>query len=143
MDVPNGAAGWLVRRHSGGRGRPAAVYDREGQPLVVMLDATASDLREFGCKPGMYRLDVVDSARQLMGVAAYTEVTGDAATTPEMEVTRSGSDAAVLALARAVEAMQRVQAERERMQAEISWSSGSRRHRCSRRSNCATRWRRR
>ncbi len=119
LDVPNGAAGWLVRRHAGGRGRPAAVYDREGQPLVVMLDSTASDLREMGCKPGMYRLDAVDSARRPMGVAAYTELTGDEATSAEADGTRSGADAAVLALARAVEAMQRVQAERERMQAEM------------------------
>jgi hypothetical protein len=55
LEVPAEAVGWLVRRHSGGKGRPAAVYDVEGRPLVVGLDATAADLRAEGCKPGPYQ----------------------------------------------------------------------------------------
>ncbi len=117
LEVPTTAVGWLVRRHSGGRGRPGAVYDPDGRPLVIALDATAADLRGHGCKSGMYRLDAVDSGRKPMGVTAFTEV----ATSPDDpgETTATGPDAAVAALARAVEAMQRVQAERERMQAEM------------------------
>src|SRR5690606_1436169 len=75
--------------------------------------------RGQGCKPGMYRLDAVDSGRRTLEVVAYTEVAFDG-TTDEPEGVRpvGGQDAAVAALARAVEAMQRVQAERERAQAE-------------------------
>jgi hypothetical protein len=117
LEVPGTATGWLVRRHAGGKGRPAAVYDGDGTPLVVALDATADQLRDAGCRPGMYRLDAVDAQRRLMGVAAYTEIVHDSEATDA--VPKSGSDAAVMALARAVEAMQRVQAERERVQAEM------------------------
>ncbi len=116
LDIPTGTSGWLVRRHGGGRGRPAAVYDPDGRPLVVDLDATVADLRNAGCKPGSYRLDAVDGQRKLLGAAAYTELQG---TGDPGDVETTGSDAAVMALARAVEAMQRVQAERERMQSEM------------------------
>ncbi len=119
IDVPANAAGWLVRRHAGGRGRPAAVYDGDGRPLVVPLESTAAELRGHGCKPGMYRLDAVDAGRRTLEAVAYTEVSFDGAV-DEVDSLKapSGSDAAVAALARAVEAMQRVQAERERAQAE-------------------------
>ncbi len=80
------------------------------------LDATAADLRTIGCRPGAYRLDAVDQARRTLGVTAYTEVAAG-----ELEDRGDGAgvgaEAAVAALARAVEAMQRVQAERERAQA--------------------------
>jgi hypothetical protein len=120
LDVPATAIGWLVRRHAGGRGRPAAVYDADGRPLLVALDATAADLRAEGCRAGTYRLDAVDSNRRLLNVAAYTEVLFDGAADAGLDLAASAghSDAAVAALARAVEAMQRVQAERERAQAE-------------------------
>lgn len=121
IEIPATAAGWLVRRHSGGRGRPGAVYDHDGRPLVLPLESTAADLRAGGCRPAMYRLDAVDSNRKVLGVAAYTEVRRDE-DAPERESSgAAGSsigDAAVAALARAVEAMQRVQAEREKAQAE-------------------------
>ncbi len=117
LDVPGTAHGWLVRRHAGGRGRPAAIYDADGRPLVVPLDATAQELGSHGCRPGVYRLDAVDSARRNLGVAAYTEVRRDGFQDDESP-SGAPSDAAVAALARAVEAMQRVQAERERAQAE-------------------------
>lgn len=120
LDVPANAAGWLVRRHSGGRGRPAAVYDGDGRPLVVPLESTAAELRACGCKAGMYRLDAVDASRRALDVVAYTEVSFDGPAEDGSEPSGGaiGSDAAVAALARAVEAMQRVQAERERAQAE-------------------------
>lgn len=118
LQVPTTATGWLVRRHSGGRGRPGAVYDAEGRPLVVPLDSTTVELRASGCRPGMYRLDAVDGGRKPVGVTAYTEVQVGV-DDPEAGPQVSAADAAVAALARAVEAMQRVQAERERMQAEV------------------------
>jgi len=121
LDVPATATGWLVRRHAGGRGRPGAVYDHDGRPLVVPLEATAAELRACGCLPASYRLDAVDSARRQLGVTAYTEVRRDTyACTDDDEAGPASTtgDAAVAALARAVEAMQRVQAERERAQAE-------------------------
>lgn len=115
LKVPPMATGWLVRRHAGGKGRPGAVYDRDGRPLVVALDATGPDLRQLGCKSGSYRLDAVDASGKALGVTAYTELSSDADETSD--AAPDAGDPAVLALARAVEAMQRVQAERERMQA--------------------------
>lgn len=114
VEVPPMAAGWLVRRHGGGKGRPGAVYDRDGRPLVVPLDATAGDLRALGCKASAYRLDAVDAGGKPLGVTAYTEVSMD---DTEAACEQGAGDQAVAALARAVEAMQRVQAERERVQA--------------------------
>jgi hypothetical protein len=119
VDVPAAAVGWLVRRHAGGRGRPAAVYDADGCPLVVALDATLEELRAHGCRPGSYRLDAVDGGRRPLGVAAYTEVSGEAEEVTRVVGPANATDAAIAALARAVEAMQRVQAERERVQAEM------------------------
>ncbi len=115
LKVPPMATGWLVRRHAGGKGRPGAVYDRDGRPLVVTLDASGADLRQLGCKSGSYRLDAVDASGKVLGVTAYTELSADADETTDGAP--DTGDPAVLALARAVEAMQRVQAERERMQA--------------------------
>lgn len=119
LDVPAAATGWLVRRHGGGKGRPAAIYDADGRPLVVPLDATARELRAHGCLPGPHRLDAVDGDRRPLGVAAFTEILPDDDAAPESAVVGSSTDNAVAALARAVEAMQRVQAERERVQAEM------------------------
>ncbi len=116
LEVASTAAGWLVRRHGGGKGRPAAVYDADGRPLIVPLHATAEDLRNAGCRPGPHRLDAVDDQRHPIGAVAYTELS--AAEGDDGAARQPGGDAAVMALARAVEAMQRVQAERERMQVE-------------------------
>jgi hypothetical protein len=114
VEVPALAVGWLVRRHSGGRGRPGVVYDRGGRPLVVPLEATADDLRAAGCAPGSYRLDAISDDRRLLNVTAYTELTrgvGDDETAGPASVPR---DAEVSALARICEAMQRTQTEQVR-----------------------------
>ena len=75
-----------------------------------------------GCRPATYRLDAVDDGRAQLGVTAYTEVRrgveGSGDDGEESVVPGGTSDAAVAALARAVEAMQRVQAEREKASAE-------------------------
>lgn len=120
IEVPATATGWLVRRHAGGKGRPGAVYDADGRPLVVELGATARELRAHGCAPGPYRLEAVDPNRRPMGVVAFTEIVGDDGAAGEGAAKTAGSEgAAVAALARAVEAMQRVQAQREQSQSEM------------------------
>lgn len=122
IEVPAQAAGWLVRRHGGGKGRPAAVYDGEGRPLVVPLEAMAADLTAAGLAAGVYRLEAVDGGRRPLDAVAYTEIGIGAG----MEAAGGGElkpstpqDALLLAVARAMESMQRVQAERERHYAEI------------------------
>jgi len=74
IEVPAHAAGWLVRRHGRGKGRPAAVYDGDGRPLVVPLEATAADLVAARIPPGMYGLDAVDADRRPVNAIAYTEI---------------------------------------------------------------------
>src|SRR6266540_6790528 len=115
IEVPTQAVGWLVRRHGGGRGRPGTVYDREGRPLIVPLDATADELRAAGCGPGSYRLDALGDDRRLLNATAYTEVPRDL-DDHEARVASSSSsrDAEISALARVCEAMQRTQAEQIR-----------------------------
>lgn len=120
IDVPAEAAGWLVRRHGGGKGRPAAVYDGDGRPLVVPLEATAADLSAAGLSPGVYRLDAVDGGRRPLAAAAYTEIGSGSDGGGGGDLRPSTpQDALLLAVARSMEAMQRVQAERERHYAEI------------------------
>lgn len=129
IDVPPQAAGWLVRRHAGGKGRPGAVYDGSGSPLVLPLNATANDLRGEGLGPGIYRLDAVDDQRQRLASipSAYTEIAGE----PDLELlgdvkVGSATEASLLALTKlvmqthreTVEAMRvrdRENAERERV----------------------------
>jgi hypothetical protein len=121
LEVPATAVGWLVRRHGGGRGRPGAVYDRAGSPLVLALDATIDALYDAGCGPGVYRLDAVDASRRPLNVVAYTELSaedGPEADDDTHERSRHSSSDPVAAMARTMEAMQRTQAERERAYAE-------------------------
>lgn len=119
LEVPAIAVGWLVRRHGGGKGRPGAVYDGDGRPLVVDLGATARDLSAAGCTPGPYRLEAVDAGRRPLGVVAFTEL-GDGMESAERRgVPQAAADVSVAAMARTMEAMQRVQAEREQQMAEV------------------------
>src|SRR5262245_21700630 len=74
LPLPPEAAGWRVRRHAGGRGRPGIVYDPSGGPLVVRLRATLDALRAAGCTPGPCRLDACDATGNPLSVTAYTEV---------------------------------------------------------------------
>lgn len=77
VDVPTEATAWRVRRNSGANGgRPHNVYDPDtGRPLQIPLDATIDDLRQYGCKPGRYRLDAVTSdGRMIPHIVAVTEV---------------------------------------------------------------------
>lgn len=56
---PAAATGWRVKRLRL-KGAPEVVYDREGLPLVLPLDATMDELRAEGATAGRYRLDPVD-----------------------------------------------------------------------------------
>lgn len=59
FEIPPGAAGWRVRKMKH-KGAPEVVYGRNGQPLVLPLEADVDDLRAEVTTPGRYRLDPVD-----------------------------------------------------------------------------------
>ncbi len=59
FEVPPGASGWRVRRMKH-KGAPEVAYARNGQPLVMPLEAEVDDLRAQVSTPGRYRLDPVD-----------------------------------------------------------------------------------
>ena len=76
FDVPAHAVGWRVRRLKPNRGAPEIVYDRNGRPLVLSIDADIDDLREAVKTPARYRLDPVNvDERPVEGVpSAYVQV---------------------------------------------------------------------
>lgn len=136
VDIPEKAACWRVRRITGRQGRPGFVYGQDGAPLKVPLDATAEDLQAAGCGPGTYKLDALDEEGRPAGVSAFTEITtGDDDEESSRRPANAGADAlqvAVESLARTVEAMQRsegpvrvmeamqrVQAEREKVTGQV------------------------
>jgi hypothetical protein len=55
--LPETAAGWRIRRHTGGR--PRLLLDSAKQPMVFPLHYTAADAEDI-LPPGNYRLDVID-----------------------------------------------------------------------------------
>lgn len=59
FDVPTNAVGWRVRKMKS-KGAPEVTYGRNGQPLVLPLEADVDDLRGEVSAPGRYRLDPVD-----------------------------------------------------------------------------------
>lgn len=65
ISLPDGAAAWGVRRHTGGRPRNVIGLDR--RPLRLPLDTTVDDL-EAMLGPGTYRLDLVDENGAPLGV---------------------------------------------------------------------------
>ena len=65
ISLPDGAAAWAVRRHTGGRPRNVMGLDR--RPLRLPLDATIDDV-EAMLGPGTYRLDLVDDNGAPLGV---------------------------------------------------------------------------
>ena len=58
LAVPENAAAWRVRRHTGGR--PRIVLGVDKQPIHVPLGYTIADLEDI-LTPGVYRLDIVDA----------------------------------------------------------------------------------
>ena len=59
FDVPPNAVGWRVRKMKS-KGAPEVAYGRNGQPLVLPLEADVDDLRAEVGTPGRYRLDPID-----------------------------------------------------------------------------------
>ena len=111
--LPEEAAFWRVRRHTGGR--PSAVIGPDGGPLFLPLSADHESLYDVGCSPGAYRLEAVDVQKRPVGAPiAFIEVR-DPEPQPfgQADVVRS----AIEALTRTNEAMQRTQLERERASA--------------------------
>jgi hypothetical protein len=74
ISLPPEAVGWRVMRKSGKQGRPQCVYDpATGAQLVLALDATIDDLRDYG--PGVYKLYAIDRDGKIIpGIVAQTEV---------------------------------------------------------------------
>jgi hypothetical protein len=58
IQLPDGAAGWRIRRQTGGR--PRLHLDSKKQPMVFSLSYTVADAEEI-LPPGSYRFDLVDS----------------------------------------------------------------------------------
>lgn len=58
LAVPENAAAWRVRRHTGGR--PRIVLGVDKQPMQLPLGYTIADLEDI-LTPGAYRLDIVDA----------------------------------------------------------------------------------
>src|SRR5262245_19578109 len=63
FEVPPNAAGWRVRKMKH-KGAPEVAYGRNGQPLVLPLEADMDDLRAEVTAPGRYRVDPVDESNK-------------------------------------------------------------------------------
>ena len=63
FEVPTNAVGWRVRKMKT-KGAPEVAYGRNGQPLVLPLEADIDDLRAEVGSPGRYRLDPVDDTNK-------------------------------------------------------------------------------
>lgn len=58
IPLPDGAAAWRIRRHTGGR--PKLHLDASKQPMLFPLHYNISDAEEI-LPPGTYRLDLIDA----------------------------------------------------------------------------------
>jgi hypothetical protein len=108
--LPDNAAFWRVRRHTGGR--PSVVVGPNGEPLFIAITADIDALIDAGCVPGSYRLEAVDVQRRPVGAPiAFVEI---AEPQPQPIANTDLLRASIEALTRTTEAMQRTQLERER-----------------------------
>lgn len=71
IQLPDGAATWGVRRHTGGRPRTVMGMDR--RPLRLSLDVNVDDI-EAMLGPGTYRLDLLDEAGAPLAVTVPVTV---------------------------------------------------------------------
>lgn len=116
FDVPEEAAYWRVRRHTGGR--PSTVLGPDGEPLFVALTSDKPELRANGCN-GSLRLEAVDGDyRSVNAPVAFVEL-GHADDVPRNAAPSSDGNLDLVrvgfeSMTRTVEAMQRAQVERER-----------------------------
>jgi hypothetical protein len=63
FEIPAGAVAWRVRKMKP-KGAPEVAYGRNGQPLVLPIEADLDDLRAEVNAPGKYRLDPIDAANK-------------------------------------------------------------------------------
>jgi hypothetical protein len=68
FDVPPNAVGWRVRKMKS-KGAPEVAYGRNGQPLVLAIEADVDDLRAEVNAPGRYRLDPIDDENKTIAGA--------------------------------------------------------------------------
>jgi hypothetical protein len=113
FELPETAAFWRVRRHTGGR--PSTVLGPDGEPLFLPITADHSDLYAAGCDSGSFRLEAVDAQRRPLGAqVAFIELaTLDRGGPPAVghnDLVKAGFDSMRMTM----EAMQRAQVERER-----------------------------
>jgi hypothetical protein len=108
--LPDQAAFWRVRRHTGGR--PSAVVGPNGEQLFIAINTDVDALTDAGCAPGSYRLEAVDVQRRPVGAPiAFVEIVESQ---PQPIAHCDLLRTSIEALTRTTEAMQRTQLERER-----------------------------
>ena len=114
FDVPANAAGWRVRKMKT-KGAPEVAYGRNGQPLVLPLEADVDDLRAEVGSPGRYRLDPVDETSKPIAnaPAGYVMV-------HELAAAPAAAPASVVPLAPLPHPSENVVIEAMRMNAEIA-----------------------
>lgn len=114
FDVPANAVGWRVRKMKS-KGAPEVAYGRNGQPLVLPIEADVDDLRAEVNAPGRYRLDPVDDENKtIAGAPAGYVMVHELAPVAPSAAAQSAS------LAPLPEASQSVVLESIRMNAEIA-----------------------
>jgi hypothetical protein len=115
FEVPPNAVGWRVRKMKN-KGAPEVAYGRNGQPLVLPLEADVDDLRAEVGTPGRYRLDPIDDTNKPIAnaPAGYVYVHDIAPAAP------SAAGAIVTPLAPLPSPSENVVVEAMRMNAEIA-----------------------
>lgn len=118
LQLPEQAIGWLVRRATHTRGRPAHVCDDTGAPLRLPLEATLEDLRSAGCDPGGYRLIPVgtDGRPVDKSLQAFTEIPGN--DDSDLDASSRLARTSIEVLARAINSLVQINVEREKAHAE-------------------------
>jgi hypothetical protein len=71
IELPDGAVGWRIRRHTGGR--PRLLLDSRKQPMLFPLDYTIADVDDI-LSPGNYLLDAVDKNGEPLGVTIAVSI---------------------------------------------------------------------
>lgn len=106
FEVPANATGWRVRKMRA-KGAPEVVYAREGQPLVLPIDADIDDLRTEVETTGRYRLDLVDQNNKAIAGApsGYVQVNfeveaggGDRASSQSVAIGKGGDNVVIEAM---------------------------------------------